>query len=72
MTQRVIAQNGSSVSVATTSDIGNAANLPAATTTTNGVVKKMTNQNASTATDVAGVVTDLNALITKLKAAGMM
>ncbi|EOV0647690.1 head fiber protein [Cronobacter turicensis] len=32
----------------------------------------MTNQAASTATDVAGVVTDLNALITKLKAAGMM
>lgn len=30
------------------------------------------NQAASTATDVAGLKTDLNALLTKLKAAGLM
>jgi hypothetical protein len=30
------------------------------------------NQADSTATDVAGVVTDFNALLTKLKAAGLM
>ena len=30
------------------------------------------NQAASTATDVAGLVTDFNALLTKLKAAGLM
>lgn len=51
---------------------GEAYTLPEATTAVIGGVKKMTTQAASTATDVAGVVTDLNALITKLKAAGMM
>lgn len=30
------------------------------------------NQTASTATDVAGLKTDFNALLTKLKAAGLM
>lgn len=30
------------------------------------------NQAASTATDVAGLKTDLNALLTKLKASGLM
>ncbi len=72
MTQRVIAQNGSTVTVATTADVADPTNLPVATTTANGVVKKMTNQNASTATDVAGLVADFNILLTKLKAAGMM
>ena len=33
---------------------------------------KAANQAASTATDVAGLKTDLNALLTKLKAAGLM
>lgn len=33
---------------------------------------KAAKQADSTATDVAGVVTDLNALIAKLKAAGLM
>ncbi|MCQ4969162.1 head fiber protein [Atlantibacter hermannii] len=46
--------------------------VPAATTATIGGVKKMTNQANTTATDVAGLVTDFNALLTKLKAAGMM
>ena len=34
--------------------------------------KQAENQAASTATTAAGVVTDLNALLTKLKAAGLM
>lgn len=33
---------------------------------------KAANQAASTASDVAGLVTDFNALLTKLKAAGLM
>lgn len=43
-----------------------------ATTSTAGTVKKAATQAASTASDVAGVVADLNALISKLKAAGIM
>jgi len=46
--------------------------VPPATTSTIGGVKKMTSQANTTATDVAGLVTDFNALLTKLKAAGMM
>lgn len=73
MTVRVISQSGSSVDVATLDDVnGDEYTLPAATTAAIGGVKKMTSQDASSATDVAGVVADLNALITKLKAAGMM
>lgn len=37
-----------------------------------GAVKQAANQAASTATDVAGAVADLNALISKLKTAGIM
>lgn len=33
---------------------------------------QVANQEASTATDVEGLVTDFNALLTKLKAAGLM
>lgn len=69
MTQRVIAQNGSSVTVATTTDIGNAANLPPATTTTNGVVKKMT---FTAQLSAAPTQADFNALLTKLIGAGLM
>ncbi|KNA29508.1 hypothetical protein ACO03_11425 [Pantoea ananatis] len=72
MTQRVIAQNGSTATVATLADIGSAANLPAATTTTAGIVKKMASQADSTATDVAGLLADFNALLAKARAAGMM
>lgn len=43
-----------------------------ATASVVGGVKAATTQAASTATDVAGVVADLNALITKLKASGAM
>lgn len=46
--------------------------LPDATTGAIGGVKKMAAQSDSTATDVAGLVTDFNALLAKLKAAGHM
>ena len=42
------------------------------TTTQRGGVLQQAAQAASTATDVAGVVTDLNALLTKLRAAGVI
>ena len=46
--------------------------MASATTTVKGVVKQATVQANSTAVDVAGVVTDLNALLAKLKTAGLM
>ncbi|EGT5722954.1 head fiber protein [Cronobacter sakazakii] len=69
MTKRAMSTGGYPMEVMTP---GDPVNIPAATTTTIGGVKKMTTQDNSTATDVAGVVDDLNALISKLKAAGMM
>jgi hypothetical protein len=47
-------------------------NLPAATTTYRGAVKQAATQAASTAADTAAMVVDFNALLTKLKAAGIM
>ena len=46
--------------------------LPAATLTKMGGVKKAANQTASTATDAAGLVADFNALLAKLKVAGIV
>ena len=46
--------------------------VKAATADAIGGVKQAANQAASTAADVAGVVADLNALIGKLKTAGIM
>ncbi|MGX1958438.1 head fiber protein [Serratia proteamaculans] len=46
--------------------------LPAATTSVNGGVKKMPAQADSTATDAAGAVTDFNALLAKLRTAGLL
>lgn len=69
MTQRAISTGGYPIEVATP---GDPVTLPPATTSDIGGVKKMTSQNASTASDVAGLVTDFNALLTKLKSAGMM
>lgn len=43
-----------------------------ATTTTAGLVKQAVTQAASTATDAAGVVTDFNSLLAKLKTAGIV
>lgn len=56
---------------ATTAKAGNY--TPAvATTAVAGIVKMSATQANSTATDVAGLVTDFNALLAKLKAAGLM
>lgn len=45
---------------------------PLATTTTAGTVKKAATQANTAASDVAGLVADFNALLAKLKAAGIM
>lgn len=64
MTQRVVAQNGSTTTVATSSD------LPvAATASTAGLVKQMTFTAQLTA---APTQADFNSLLTKLIAAGLM
>jgi hypothetical protein len=56
---------------ATTAKAGNYA--PAvATTAVAGIVKMSATQANTAATDVAGLVTDFNALLAKLKAAGLM
>lgn len=67
MTQRVVAQNGSTTTVPSASDVP-----VAATTTTAGIVKKMASQADSTATDVAGLLADFNALLAKARTAGLM
>ena len=73
MPTKCMSVGGYPVNVATPEDVdGEAYTLPPATTTTIGGVKKMANQADTTATDVAGLVTDFNALLAKLKAAGMM
>ncbi|MEG1465036.1 MAG: head fiber protein [Hafnia sp.] len=73
MPTKCMSVGGYPVSVATPEDVdGEAYVLPPATTTAIGGVKKMANQADTTATDVAGLVTDFNALLAKLKAAGMM
>lgn len=46
--------------------------LPNATASVRGGVLQAVTQAASTATDVAGLVTDFNALLTKMKTAGQM
>ncbi|MEC0139730.1 head fiber protein [Paenibacillus macerans] len=45
---------------------------PAATTSAIGGVKKMATQANSAATDVTGLVADFNALLAKMKSAGLM
>lgn len=49
-----------------------APDIPEASETTKGIVKSCTNQTASEAADISTLVTDFNALLTKLKAAGLM
>lgn len=64
MTKRVVSQNGSTTTVATSSD------LPvAATASTAGLVKQMTFTAQLTA---APTQADFNGLLTKLIAAGLM
>lgn len=52
--------------------VGAEITVPDATTSAAGVVKQAAAQADSTATDAAGVVTDFNALLAKLRAAGML
>lgn len=73
MPTRVISVGGVPTTVANMDDVdGEGYTLPNATTSAIGGVKKMTNQADTAATDVAGLVTDFNALLAKLKTAGMM
>lgn len=83
MTARVVGNNGSPVTVATLDDIsGDAYVLPAATTTDLGGVKKsaaVAEVPAQTVTDIAtaqaavtALETNQNAILTALKAAGIM
>lgn len=51
---------------------GDSYQLPKATTAEIGGVKMATFQNNSTATDVAGVVSDLNSLLGKLRTSGAL
>ena len=48
------------------------ASLPSSTAAVKGAAKSAANQATSTASELAGLVTDFNALLTKLKAAGLM
>jgi len=73
MPTRVIAQSGATAVVANMDDVSSGGYvLPAATTSTLGGVKKMATQADSTATDVAGLVADFNALLAKARTAGLI
>lgn len=61
----------SSLVIGTTSTTAMAGNA-AATTSVIGGVKKMAAQADSTATDVAGLLADFNALLAKARTAGLM
>ena len=70
-----MAQGGDRLVIGGTLEIKEGASvtgLPAAAADSAGVVVMSTNQVASVATDVAALVTDFNALLQKLKAAGIM
>jgi len=69
MTKRAMSTGGYPIEVMTPSD---PVTIPAATTSAIGGVKKMSSQENSTATDVAGLLADFNALLAKARAAGMM
>lgn len=73
MPTRVISAGGVPTTVANMDDVdGESYTLPAATTAAIGGVKKMAEQADSTATDVAGLVTDFNALLAKARTAGLI
>lgn len=73
MSTKCMSVGGYPVDVATPEDVeGGDYTLPAATTSTIGGVKKMATQADSTATDVAGLVTDFNALLAKARTAGLI
>ncbi|WP_331709841.1 head fiber protein [Paenibacillus riograndensis] len=68
----VIAAGADAAAARTAIGAGTPYTLPAATASVIGGVKQAATQANSTATDVAGVVADLNAMLAKLKAAGIM
>ncbi len=70
-----MAQGGDRLVIGGTLEIKEGASvtgLPAAAADNAGMVNLAANQAASTAADVAALVTDFNALLQKLKAAGIM
>ena len=70
-----MAQGGDRLVIGGTLEIKEGASvtgLPSAAADNPGVVRIATNQAASTAADVAALVTNFNALLQKLKAAGIM
>lgn len=74
-TARTISLTGGATGSANFDGSANAAiavTLSAATTAAAGAVKQAAAQANSAATDVAGLVADFNALLAKLKAAGIM
>lgn len=68
----VIAAGADAAAARTAIGAGTPYTLPAATTAANGGVKKMPAQADSTATDAEGLVTDFNALLAKLRTAGIL
>lgn len=74
MPKRVIGQSGATVEVATMEDVnGEEYTLPAATPTALGGVKKAaTVANCTVAADGTSAGTQLNALLTSLRAAGII
>lgn len=69
MTKRAISTGGYPIEVSTPTD---PVTIPAATTSSIGGVKKMAAQADSTATDIAGMAADFNALLAKARTAGLM
>lgn len=69
---KVLSGGGSSVSWGDITGKPTTFAPPVATASVVGGVKQAATQANSTATDVAGLVTDVNALLAKLKAAGIM
>lgn len=68
----VIAAGADQAAARTAIGAGTPYTLPAATASVTGGVKQAATQANSVATDAAGLVTDFNALLAKLKAAGIM
>ncbi|WP_340397802.1 head fiber protein [Paenibacillus sp. FSL E2-0202] len=68
----VIAAGADAAAARTAIGAGTPYTLPAATASVSGGVKQAAAQANSTATDVAGLVADFNALLAKLKTAGIM
>lgn len=70
-TQLYASQGNGGRATVTIGELGAIAVSPA-TTTTGGTVKQAATQANSTASDVAGIVADFNALLAKLRTAGIM